>query len=152
MITVNDDYKTTLAFGESQLLGLDSSDKNKPFVHDLLKIFPNRNFIIYAAPNNGPFEVLHQISQNHKNFITKNRSLIIGFSADRHFRIRKVGTHEILFPFKLVIYQKFFIPGYHDLLLLMARIKGVKFGSTVSNNEKVKAFTTLCLIKKGLQI
>ena len=66
VITVNDDYKTTLAFGESQLLGLDSSDKNKPFVHDLLKIFPNRNFIIYAAPNNGPFEVFCQISQTIK--------------------------------------------------------------------------------------
>ena len=59
IIEKNDSGENIIAFGESQLLGLDYSDGEGP--HDLHLIFPDNNLEIYAAPNNGPFEASNQI-------------------------------------------------------------------------------------------
>ena len=50
-----------IAFGESQLLGLDQSDLRPQTQHDLSALFPSSAITIYAAPNNGPLQALHQI-------------------------------------------------------------------------------------------
>lgn len=53
--------KNLKIFGDSQVLGLDINlEKN----HFLKKIFPNYNLKLFAAPNNGPYEVLKSIELN----------------------------------------------------------------------------------------
>ena len=52
-------------FGDSQVVGIDIDEIEK---HYLSNIYKNSNLIIYAAPNNGPYEVI--------NFLTKNKKIL----------------------------------------------------------------------------
>ena len=52
-------------FGDSQVVGLDVEKIQEHYLSDNYK---NHNFIIYAAPNNGPYEVI--------NFLTKNKKIL----------------------------------------------------------------------------
>ena len=54
-------------FGDSQVLGLDI-DKNK---NHYLYNYINSDFVIYAAPNNGPYEVIKFIYLNKKSISKK---------------------------------------------------------------------------------
>jgi hypothetical protein len=129
------------AFGESQLLGLDFSDGD--ISHDLNLIFPNKNLEIYAAPNNGPFEVLEQIKnlQGTKlkgtNWL-EGESIVIGFNYSTDiFRIGEGWNPKKFVPIgKKDLTRIFYLPGYHDILLIIARSTGKQFGSTVSNAAK----------------
>lgn len=61
-------------FGDSQVLGLDIDlEKN----HYLKKLFPNHNLNLFAAPNNGPYEVLKSIEIN----TVDNEFIIITFNS-----------------------------------------------------------------------
>ena len=141
VIAENQSGENIIAFGESQLLGLDYSDGEG--LHDLNLVFPNKNFEIYAAPNNGPYEVLSQI-EHLKQKLQKDedwligKNIVIGFNYGTDiFRINDGWNPEKFVPLEKNDLEKiFFIPGYHDLLLLKARIAGKKFGSTVSNASK----------------
>lgn len=65
-ILSNEKFKNwTQVFGDSQVVGLDIDEIEK---HYLKNIYKNSNFIIYAAPNNGPYEVI--------NFLTKNKKIL----------------------------------------------------------------------------
>lgn len=57
-------------FGDSQVLGLDLDTQNKHYLNN----YYSKDFVIYAAPNNGPYEVINFISLNDKNI--KNQILI----------------------------------------------------------------------------
>ena len=131
-----------VAFGESQLLGLDSSDDSKPFQHDLKTMLPNYNFTIYAAPNNGPFEVLSQIEQLGPKMNLEQKLVVLGFNYSTDiFRIRSSWDPKKFVPVgEKNLERIFFIPGFHDLVLFYARLKGVKFGSTVSNSLQVRQY------------
>ncbi len=65
-------------FGDSQVLGLDVKKKSD---HYLNLIFPNKNFMIFAAPNNGPYEVLNSLDLN----IQDNEDIILTFNASTDF-------------------------------------------------------------------
>ena len=65
-------------FGDSQVLGLDVKIKAD---HYLNNIFPNKNFLIYAAPNNGPYEVLNSLELNVQNY----EHIILTFNASTDF-------------------------------------------------------------------
>lgn len=65
-------------FGDSQVLGLDVHNKAD---HYLNKIFPNKNFIIYAAPNNGPYEVLNSLDLNTED----NENIVLTFNGSTDF-------------------------------------------------------------------
>ena len=54
-------------FGDSQVLGLDIEKIEDHYLSQLYK----KNFIIYAAPNNGPFEVI--------NFLNLNKEITFTF-------------------------------------------------------------------------
>ena len=60
-------------FGDSQVLGLDIDNQKKHYLYQ----FFNNNMIIYAAPNNGPYEVINFISLNDK---TINNQILINFN------------------------------------------------------------------------
>jgi len=64
-------------FGDSQVLGLDIEKIDDHYLSQLYK----KNFIIYAAPNNGPFEVINFLNLNKK--ILKKKIIInFNFSVD----------------------------------------------------------------------
>ena len=59
----------TQVFGDSQVLGLDTNYKKDHFLNNL---YNNKNFLIYAAPNNGPYEVINFLNKNKKILKKKN--------------------------------------------------------------------------------
>ena len=65
-------------FGDSQVLGLDIENIKQHYLH---KIYKNSNFIIYAAPNNGPYEVINFLNIN-KNILNKKIVVTFNFSVD----------------------------------------------------------------------
>ena len=64
-------------FGDSQVLGLDIEKIEDHYLSQLYK----KNFIIYAAPNNGPFEVINFLNLN-KEIIKKKIIINFNFSND----------------------------------------------------------------------
>ncbi len=65
-------------FGDSQVLGL---EVEKIEEHYLNTIYNDHNFIIYAAPNNGPYEVLNFLNKN-KKILYKKIIVTFSFSTD----------------------------------------------------------------------
>ena len=61
-------------FGDSQVLGFDVSKLSD---HYLYKFYPNQNFIIFAAPNNGPYEVINSLDLN----LEYNERVVVNFNA-----------------------------------------------------------------------
>jgi len=65
-------------FGDSQVLGLDVENIQQHYLHNFYK---KSNFIIYAAPNNGPYEVINFLSQN-KKILKKKIIVTFNLSTD----------------------------------------------------------------------
>ena len=70
------------------------------------------------------------------------KNLIIGFNYGTDiFRIDPDWKPEKFVPLDMSQLQRsFIIPGYHDVTLFIARLRGVKFGSTVSNADMIRKF------------
>jgi hypothetical protein len=81
----NDDSNSKVqVFGDSQVLGLDIETIQQHYLNTLYK---ESNFIIYAAPNNGPYEVINFLNQN-KKILQKKIVVTFSFSTDL-YRILK---------------------------------------------------------------
>ena len=65
-------------FGDSQVLGLDVDNIEK---HYLNTRYNENNFVIYAAPNNGPYEVINFLNKN-KKILQKKIIVTFSFSTD----------------------------------------------------------------------
>ena len=65
-------------FGDSQVLGLDVENIEQHYLNTLYK---KNNFVIYAAPNNGPYEVLNFLNKN-KKILQKKIIITLNFSTD----------------------------------------------------------------------
>tara|TARA_B100000575_G_C23104250_1_gene637271 strand:- start:583 stop:1548 length:966 start_codon:yes stop_codon:yes gene_type:complete len=65
-------------FGDSQVLGLDVENIQQHYLNTLYK---KNNFIIYAAPNNGPYEVIKFLIKN-KKILKKKIVVTFNFSTD----------------------------------------------------------------------
>ena len=130
----------TIAFGESQLLGLDQSDLKPAIQHDLSVLFPSSAITIYAAPNNGPLQALHQIKEVHRFKSLANKNIVVGFNYGTDiFRIQNHWNPENFVPLNMTqLKRSFSIPGYHDIILFLARLRGVKFGGTKSNSKFIR--------------
>ena len=131
-----------IAFGESQLLGLDISDYTEIAKHELSELFTSIPLTIYAAPNNGPLQALRQMRRIHDIDPISNKAIVIGFNYGTDiFRIQKQWDPKKFVPLDMTQLERSFrIPGYHDITLFIARLRGVKFGSTVSNAEMIRKF------------
>ena len=128
------------AFGESQLLGMDWSDRNEIHPHDLTRILKNENIIIFAAPNNGPLQSYNQIKFLIQNKTIKSDDIIIGFNFGTDiFRVDPLWDPDNFIPLTSTDLVRIFkIPFYHDLMLAAARIQGKYFGSNVSNSKSIR--------------
>ena len=106
-------------FGDSQVLGLDINYKKNHFLNNL---YNNKNFLIYAAPNNGPYEVINFLNKN-KKILKKKIIVTFNFSTDL-FRVssdwepknfvalRDYELDNILespFKYKFIIFKNFLI-------------------------------------------
>ena len=69
---------TIQIFGDSQVLGLDVESIEQHYLNTLYK---KNNFVIYAAPNNGPYEVINFIYKNNK-ILQKKIIITFNFSTD----------------------------------------------------------------------
>ena len=129
-----------IAFGESQLLGLDLSDRRTTSQHDLSSLFPSSAIIIYAAPNNGPLQALEQIKKVHNFKSLADKNVVVGFNFGTDiFRIQDHWNPENFVPLNMTqLDRSFRIPGYYDIILFVARLRGVKFGSTESNSKLIR--------------
>ncbi len=65
-------------FGDSQVLGLDIENIEE---HYLSTLYKKKNFVIYAAPNNGPYEVINFLNKN-KKILQKKIIVTFSFSTD----------------------------------------------------------------------
>ena len=65
-------------FGDSQVLGLDVEKIEEHYLSDKYK---NYNLIIYAAPNNGPYEVINFLNKN-KKILKKKIIVTFNFAVD----------------------------------------------------------------------
>ena len=129
-----------IAFGESQLLGLDLSDLRTNIKHDLSRLFPYSSITIYAAPNNGPLQALQQIKRVHSFEALNDKNIVVGFNFGTDiFRIQDHWNPKKFVPMDMSqLRRSFSIPGYHDIMLFFARLRGVKFGGTESNSKSIR--------------
>ena len=65
-------------FGDSQVLGLEIENIEKHYLNTLYK---KKSLIIYAAPNNGPYQVINFLNSN-KKILQKNIIVTFNFSTD----------------------------------------------------------------------
>ena len=73
----NQNFKYVYVFGDSQALGLDVNNINQ---HFLGKVFKNKNLKLFAAPNNGPNQVLEFLKIHNKQ-IQNNSEINIVFNG-----------------------------------------------------------------------
>ena len=109
---VNSKNNIIQVFGDSQILGLDIQNQQR---HFLSQYYPE-NLIIYAAPNNGPYEVLNFIILNQEK-IKKRIIISFNLSVDifrifpdwdikNYVALRDYQLHDILdkpYKYRLVI-------------------------------------------------
>ena len=102
-------------FGDSQVLGLDVENIEQHYLNALYK---KNNLIIYAAPNNGPYEVINFLNRN-KKILQKKIIVTFNFSTDlyrvlnyydpRNFvALKDYELDEILehpFKYRLIIFK-----------------------------------------------
>lgn len=134
------------AFGDSQVLGLDIERVEQHYLHNIYK---NYNFIIYAAPNNGPYEVINFLNKN-KKILQKKIVVTFNFSVDLYrisnewepknfVALRDYELDEILehpFKYKLIIFKNFLLNKNFTL----TRYDNKKMQSLFlnSNQEKIR--------------
>ena len=83
-LLINENFKNKIQiFGDSQVIGL---EMEKIEQHYLYSKYKNSNFIIYAAPNNGPYEVINFLNKN-KNILNKKIIVTFNFAVDA-YRVR----------------------------------------------------------------
>ena len=135
--------KSLLAFGESQLLGLDWPKKNEKNAHDLEALFPKKNIIAFAAPNNGPHQWVAQANEIYKTDMDSflDQEVVVGFNFGTDiFRIRESWDPSSVVlldeaDLRMVLNQ----PFLYDLVLLRARLTGGHFGAVSNNSVKIRS-------------
>lgn len=102
-------------FGDSQVLGLDVDRIEQHYLNTLYK---KSNFIIYAAPNNGPYEVINFLNHN-KKILQKKIIVTFSFSTDLYrilnywnpenfVALKDYELNEILenpFKYRLIVFK-----------------------------------------------
>jgi len=104
-------------FGDSQVVGLDIEKIEDHYLSDRYK---NYNLIIYAAPNNGPYEVINFLNKNKKILkrkivVTFNFAVDIyrisntwhptNFVALKDYELDEILDHP--FKYRLIIFKNF---------------------------------------------
>ena len=138
LINANSEHgsSTVHIFGDSQILGIDWSSKDSDTIHDIAGIFPNKNLILYAAPNNGPFQVTEKLKEISESKINYKSDLVLGFNYGTDiFRIQPGWKVEDFVPLNEEnIYDVLKSPFIYDLIILKGMVEGKFF--TITNDVR----------------
>ena len=123
-------------FGDSQILGIDWSSKDTETIHDIARIFPNKKLILYAAPNNGPFQVTEKLRFMNNSEIIDKSEIVIGFNYGTDiFRIQPGWQIEDFVPLNQNnIHDVLKSPFIYDLIILKGMVEGKFF--TIAKDVK----------------
>ncbi len=97
ILSNNKENKNILVFGDSHALGLDVNSVDQYF---LGKIYNNYNFKLFAAPNNGPYQVLEFLKIHGKKIENNSEINIIFNGSTDLFRLDLKWT-----PKKIVLFN-----------------------------------------------
>ena len=125
-------------FGDSQVLGLDI-DKNK---NHYLYNYINSDFVIYAAPNNGPYEVIKFIYLNKKSI---SKKIVINFNLSVDiFRVYEDWDIKNYVAVKSSELDEIIKNPYKYKIIITKSLLSNKFFtvSRKNNNEMQKLFMT----------
>ena len=133
-------------FGDSQILGIDWSDKNNFQEHDLTNLFPDKKIIIYAAPNNGPLQSIERIKEILIESPEEDSEIIIGFNYGTDiFRILDNWNIENFIPLDEQSLDKVLrTPILYDLIIIKGMIEGKYFTITKEiSNSNLNQFVSI---------
>ena len=136
-------------FGDSQVLGLDIENVEQHYLNALYK---KNNLIIYAAPNNGPYEVINFLNRN-KKILQKKIIVTFNFSTDlyrvldyydpRNFvALKDYELNEILkhpFKYRLIIFKNLIFNKNFTL----SRYDNKKMQNLFLNSDQDKLYNKL---------
>ena len=136
-------------FGDSQVLGLDIENVEQHYLNALYK---RNNLIIYAAPNNGPYEVINFLNKNKKT-LQKKIIITFNFSTDlyrvldyydpRNFvALKDYELNEILehpFKYRLIIFKNLLFNKNFTL----SRYDNKKMQNLFLNSDQDKLYNNL---------
>jgi len=146
----NEDLNNKIqVFGDSQVLGLDIEKVEK---HYLRNIYKDYNFIIYAAPNNGPYEVINFLNKN-KKILQKKIVITFNFSVDLYrisnewevknfVALRDYELDEILehpFKYRLIMFKNLLLNKNFTL----SRYDNEKMQNLFLNSNQEKIYNNL---------
>jgi len=138
-------------FGDSQVLGLDIENIKQ---HYLYNNYMQNNFIIYAAPNNGPYQVINFLNRN-KKILQKKIIVSFNFSVDlyrvsndwdpkNYVALKDYDLDEILeYPFKyrLIIFKNFLL----NKNFVLSRYNNKKMQNLFLTSNKEKIYDNLII-------
>ena len=135
-------------FGDSQVLGLDIENVEQHYLHNIYK---RNNFVIYAAPNNGPYEVINFLNKN-KKILQKKIIVTFNFSVDlyrvyqwnpkNYVALKDYELDEILehpFKYRFIVFKNFLLNKNFTL----SRYDNLKMQNLFLNSNKDKIYKNL---------
>ena len=136
-------------FGDSQVLGLDVENIEQ---HYLNTLYNNNNFVIYAAPNNGPYEVINFLN-NNKKILQKKIIVTFSFSTDLYrisdywnpknfVALKDYELDEILehpFKYRLIIFKNLLL----NKNFTISRFDNKKMQNLFLNSDQDKLYKNL---------
>ena len=121
-------------FGDSQVLGLDVENIEQHYLNILYK---KNNFVIHAAPNNGPYEVINFLNKN-KKILQKKIIVTFSFSTDL-YRILNYWNPENFVALKDYELDEILEhPFKYRLIVFKNLLLNKNFTITRYNNEKMQ--------------
>ena len=136
-------------FGDSQVLGLGIENREQ---HYLSTLYKKNNFIIYAAPNNGPYEVLNFLNKN-KKILQKKIIVTFSFSTDLYrilnywnpenfVALKDYELDEILehpFKYRLIVFKNLLL----NKNFTISRYDNEKMQNLFLNSDQDKLYKNL---------
>ncbi|MDA8851321.1 hypothetical protein N9J04_00945 [Candidatus Pelagibacter sp.] len=121
-------------FGDSQVLGLDVENIEQHYLNTLYK---KNNFVIYAAPNNGPYEVINFLNKN-KKILQKKIIVTFNFSTDL-YRILNYWNPENVVALKDYELDEILeYPFKYRLIIFKNLLLNKNFTISLYDNEKMQ--------------
>ena len=139
----------TQVFGDSQVLGLEVENVEQHYLNTLYK---KNNFVIYAAPNNGPYEVINFLHKN-KKILQKKIIVTFNFSTDLYrilnywnpknfVALKDYELDEILehpFKYRLIVFKNFLL----NKNFTISRYDSEKMQNVFLNSDQDKLYKNL---------
>ena len=136
-------------FGDSQVLGLDVENIEQHYLNTLYK---KNNFVIYAAPNNGPYEVINFLNKN-KKILQKKIIVTFSFSTDLYrilnywnpenfVALKDYELDEILehpFKYRLIVFKNLLL----NKNFTISRYDNEKMQNLFLNSDQDKLYKNL---------